>query len=182
MLDSPVRSDSRRHVCRNFFSHGRRAIRLRFRARPTLIAGSESSRIVKSGCKSPQIIRCNSSTALLPSLRPPPWYASVESVKRSHKTICPRSRAGWITSAICCAREANINAISAIGDNPSVFESSNTLPDFLPRRRSSRLPRFHHLVSRRPAASPPAYAFCVLFPVPSRPSKVIKVPCRNIVE
>ena len=104
----------------------------RRRARLTLAAASESSRIVKSGCRFPHSTRCNSRTASLPSRRPLPWYASVESVNRSHSTMLPCASAGSITSAICCAREANISAISASGASPAVPESSSTLRIFSP--------------------------------------------------
>ena len=49
-------------------------------------------RIHEDGQVGPQIAAqsaCNRNTASLPSCRPPPWYASVESVKRSHSTHCP---------------------------------------------------------------------------------------------
>ena len=45
---------------------------LRRRARLTLAAASESSRIVKSGCRFPHSTRCNSRTASLPNRRPLP--------------------------------------------------------------------------------------------------------------
>ena len=44
----------------------------RRRARLTLAPASESSRIVKSGCRFPHSTRCNSRTASLPNRRPLP--------------------------------------------------------------------------------------------------------------
>ena len=63
--------------------------------------------------------------------------------------MLPAASAGSITSAICCAREANISAISASGDKPGGARIQQHLADFLSRRRSARLARLDDLVSRR---------------------------------
>src|SRR5580692_1946923 len=81
---------------------------------------------------------------------------------------------------MCCAREANINAISAIGDRPCVAESSNTRRIFSPVAvpPGSRVSTTLCPAPRSFAAS---FRICVLLPVPSRPSKVMNFPRRDIV-
>src|SRR5580658_6904471 len=82
---------------------------------------------------------------------------------------------------MCCAREANINAISANGESPSVAESSKTRRIFSPVAvpPGSRVSTTLCPAARKAAAS---LRICVLLPVPSSPSKVINFPRRDIVE
>src|ERR1700691_319585 len=82
---------------------------------------------------------------------------------------------------MCCAREANINAISANGESPSVAESSKTRRIFSPVGvpPGSRVSTTLCPAARRAAASS---RICVLLPVPSNPSNVMNFPRRDIVE
>src|SRR5271165_7140771 len=82
---------------------------------------------------------------------------------------------------MCCAREANIKAISAIGESPSVAESSKTRRIFSPVGvpPGSRVSTTLCPASRKADAS---LRICVLLPVPSSPSKVMNFPRRDIVE
>src|ERR1019366_275042 len=82
---------------------------------------------------------------------------------------------------MCWAREANIKAISANGESPSVAESSKTRRIFSPVAvpPGSRVSTTLQPASRRAAAS---LRICVLLPVPSSPSKVMNFPRRDIVE
>src|SRR5580693_8082399 len=80
---------------------------------------------------------------------------------------------------MCCAREANINAISANGESPSVAESSKTRRTFSPVAvpPGSRVSTTLCPAARSTDAS---LRICVLLPVPSSPSKVINFPRRAI--
>jgi len=60
--------------------------------------------------------------------------------------MLPCASAGSITSAICCAREANISAISASGESPEVDESA-ALPNLFPSHRPARFASFDHGMS-----------------------------------
>src|SRR5580693_4473069 len=82
---------------------------------------------------------------------------------------------------MCCAREANIKAISANGDSPSVAESSKMRRIFSPVGvpPGSRVSITLCPAARRAAAS---LRICVLLPVPSSPSNVMNFPRRDIVE
>src|SRR5580704_823891 len=82
---------------------------------------------------------------------------------------------------MCWAREANIKAISARGERPSVAESSRTRRIFSPVAvpPGSRVSTTLCPAARKTAAS---LRICVLLPVPSSPSKVMNFPRRNIIE
>jgi hypothetical protein len=94
--------------------------------------------------------------------------------------MLPCASAGSITSAMCCAREPNISAISASGESPAVAESSNTLRIFSP---VSVPPGSRVSTTLCPAARTTAASFrsCVLLPVPSSPSNVMNFPRRDIL-
>ena len=76
---------------------------------------------------------------------------------------------------MCCARDANINAISAHGSSPAVPESSSTRRIFSPVAvpPGSRVSTTLCPALRSAAASART---CVLLPVPSSPSNVMKLP------
>src|ERR1700680_2624458 len=80
---------------------------------------------------------------------------------------------------MCCAREANISAISASGDSPAVVESSSSLRILSPVGvpPGSRVSTTLCPAARTTAAS---FRSCVLFPVPSSPSNVMNFPRRDI--
>ena len=87
----------------------------------------------------------------------------------------PSASAGWITSFMCWAREANIRASSASGESPAVAVSSSRLRIFSP---VAVPPGSRVTVTEKPSARSTFASFssCVLLPQPSRPSKVMKRP------
>ena len=56
-----------------------------------------------------------------------PWYAKLESMKRSHNTIFLFSNAGRTTSFKCCLRLAAYNNASVRSSISVLFTSSNIL-------------------------------------------------------
>ena len=80
-----------------------------------------------------------------------------------------------MTSRMCCAREANIKAISAIGESSVVAESKMTCRIFspVPVPPGSRVTTTDCPSARNALAS---FSICVLLPVPSRPSNVMNLP------
>src|SRR4051812_32026184 len=83
--------------------------------------------------------------------------------------------AGLMIWWICCAREANSNAISARAAKPSVRESSTTARIFSPIGvpPGSRVTMTSRPLARSDWAS---FSSCVVLPQPSRPSKVMNRP------
>ena len=82
---------------------------------------------------------------------------------------------------MCCAREANINAISAREDSAAVFESSRMCLIFSPvgvppgsRVTVTAMPRDF--------SARASFSICVLFPLPSSPSNVMNFPRLDATE
>src|ERR1700733_2947690 len=104
-----------------------------------------------------------------------------ESVKRSEITILPSASAGTIHLSTFCARAANIRSSSAVAVNSLLAGSSRMRricwPIGVPP--GSTLSNSGRPSPRRRSASMRA---CVLLPLPSGPSKVMKTPRPLIVD
>src|SRR5690606_6402138 len=144
------------------------------RARPTSTGASSSS--VRSGSSPRWTPARRHSRNRRSTPRPPPWYANVASVKRSQTTQSPRSRAGTITRARCCARAANIRSASAsgtIGSSCSPFSRSS-------RSRSPKsVPPGSRVSSVRTPLDPRRRSIAArldVLPTPSMPSIVMNAP------
>src|SRR5580704_648080 len=104
-----------------------------------------------------------------------------ESVKRSEMTILPWLSAGRIHCSTFCARAANINNSSATGSSSWLAGSSRMRRICWPMGEppGSTLSRTGRPSPRRRSASSRA---CVIVPLPSGPSKVMKRPRLLVVD
>src|SRR3954452_24352946 len=101
--------------------------------------------------------------------RPNPWYASVESVKRSQSTTAPRASAGLMTSMTFCL-------LDAANKNNSAMGSSCELPaSRMARMRSASGVPPGSFVMTAPGMRSASRRSCVDFPEPSIPSNVMNM-------
>src|SRR5438874_8003875 len=86
-----------------------------------------------------------------------------------------------MTSSICCTRDANISVSSAMGARPEVRVSNNNCLIFSPVAvpPGSRVTTTGKPLARKAAAN---FSVCVLLPQPSRPSKVMNLPRRELTQ